>query len=198
MKIRKIYLLNLITILLLILSVNTSGNQADTTAPVFTAITLSQTNAVAGDIVLITVDATDAGSGVKRVELEIVPTEGDEIYFDMVYNGTLWVYSLEIMDYYRNTDFLVSVKIWDFLLNLSENYYVETITVSGTANPDSSDPVFHSYGVNASTAAAGDTVRYFADVTDDSEIIEVKCSPHTIRKYMPIYFQKDWNSIISY
>ncbi|MCY3414519.1 MAG: hypothetical protein INQ03_22920 [Candidatus Heimdallarchaeota archaeon] len=166
--------LGIITVVILFSVLGTvTANEDDQIPPTLIELTVSKSDVNVGDIIEISVDAYDA-HGLRTVYVIFTAPEVHILEYEMLYNGTLWVYNFEITANLHDGVYEISTRLVDSLNNQATVYPAgKYFNIIGTTVVDNQAPVFNSYGVNASTASAGDTVRYYADVSDSSEIKQV-------------------------
>ncbi len=147
----------------------------DTTPPVFKSISLDKINAVGGDNIMATIDATDDVSGLKSAYIQYKSPAGQvakqaTLYPDSdgVLKGSI---SIGIYDK-EGTWKLDMIQLRDMAGNAVNISCSTTDLSTGDYNvskviPDTKAPVFKSISIDKSNVIAGDNIVVTIDATDD-------------------------------
>jgi hypothetical protein len=151
---------------------------ADVTLPIFQGITVDKKEAKPGDVVTLSIAASDAHSGISEVSIvfedshENIPAEYNAVtdkyelqipITETTKPGTRKVSSLTIRDKEGNELYVESGNGIDFS---AADYTVKNDSVDGKA------PVIHSVSVDKKSAKPGETVTLSLDITDDKSGVE--------------------------
>jgi hypothetical protein len=162
------------------------NDKIDITAPVVNNVSVDKTNAVFGDTVKVSLDVTDAGSGVEDVYVYLTSTLGGNIYESAQFNPdtNLYEVSLPISETFKPGKWnIYYVNVRDKEYN-SETYYNGENDFSAAdfnvvnEYADITPPVVHSVSVDKTEVQPGDALTVSLDVSDD------KSGP----QYVSIYY----------
>ncbi len=157
----------------------------DQNPPVFNNISLSTYNAYHGDVVYITVDASDEQE-VSRVELHL--TKEDDLNYhnpDTYYwieatkdaEGTFTA-ALEIDDFFSQTTYKIYAKLTDIIGNSEWYNNVAELNIVDKKIHDYDAPEIKSVTLDKETAKYGDIITATIVISDDSDLqnVELRCS----------------------
>ena len=164
-----------------------SGTTADVTPPVFKSFTMDKQNAIVGDAINFTLDATDDMSGIKSIYIIYrtpVTNRSEFIYLHLtngIYVGSKTITSSDEEGTWKIGEIVISdntsnnIQIWNTAngYNGTDNNgskYQDlssgNFKISGTT-ADITPPVFKSFTMDKQNAIVGDTINFTVDATDD-------------------------------
>ncbi|WP_187151728.1 lectin like domain-containing protein [Methanosarcina siciliae] len=133
----------------------------DTQDPVINSVSLNNSNPNAGDLILVSVNATD------NVEVTSVEADGSTLNY---ISGNTWEGTINALSGTHFVNVSARDEAGNVAWNNSTSYTVTEII------PDTEPPVIHSVSLNDSNPNAGDLILVSVNATDNVEVTSVEAS----------------------